>query len=170
LVFCRIPDIKPRVWEVTHAGNNYITIETKDPEGIEPDNMVKVVKSDQIYSYDPQIVNGYLQQRQQQQDMYNAFEEVQINPPNTFAQPLYPPYKEPKAPVVNVIVGHHNKMLNDIDGEGERTDIKLGQKDQEGNELGESEKKGGEPVKEEKSKNIFENAIDFTKGFFIKKV
>jgi len=170
-------DTKPRLWTIERTGLNFITIRTNDSHGIDNlDNMVRVVKKDEIYEYDPQIATTYMQELHQneQSQIQQPYKMGQYFSPSqpvpSYPVPSYPVPSPPvpSPPVINVIVGNNNKTTNDLDTESDynanNSNEEIAREEEKINE----KKGGGE--QEAPKKNMFEKAIDFTKGLFIKKM
>ena len=109
-------DIKPeRLWTVNREGNNLVTIETEDRDYLKPEDCIKVVTPDKVYSSD-----DYYEQ-------YNNNAIHQQIPPQPHPQQTYenvdPRFvgEDPRniiiAPVIKVFSGEGSKDMSQTRGD-----------------------------------------------------
>ena len=102
-------DIKPRKWSVKHKGDKFVTIDTEDLEGLEPENAIQVVPYTHILPYEENMMNP---------DTYinpNAYNIQNSMPPPMSYIPNIPATTPPPAtmPAINIVVGDNNKITQD---------------------------------------------------------
>jgi len=159
-------DIKPRKWSIKHKGNKFVTIETEDLEGLEPENSIQVVPYSYVLPYSENIMNP----------------PTYINPNESYMTPQ-PQQQIPaiqtqpvpsQMPAINIVVGDNNKITQDDAPQ------KGGENITQNNPIGQNV--GGSSIKEsssggggvggssQKSSGAESGVIDFSKGnFLIKK-
>jgi len=153
-VMYRGKDIKPRVWNIKHIGDKYVTIDTEDYDGLEPENALQVVEKNHIYPFHP----SYLQNSpigQFEGDMpYGQSIPAVSDPVFNNVNPSITGVPDIK-PVFNIVVGDHNKVTS---SDGDATPQKMANNDK--NSLVENV-----PMNDAEPKEI-----DFKQGFMIKKM
>jgi len=106
-VMYRGKDVKPRVWTIKHIGDKYVTIDTDDYEGIDPENALQVVEKNHICPFHP----SYMQEQS-----YNSpigyYGDGDLAPsigqePRPVAQG---PYNGTPDINFSIVVGDHNKV------------------------------------------------------------
>jgi len=164
-------DIKPRKWAVKHKGNKFVTIETADLEGLEPENAIQVVPYTHILPYRENTMNPATYMNPLE-PMAQPIQQIPAIP----AQPV-----APQIPAINIVVGDNNKISQD-DMPSQKGGITGGKSSEEGagavvsnsiisnDSIGQSGISSSETVGSQKKSVDGGGVIDFSKGnFLIKK-
>ena len=157
-VMYRGKDVKPRVWNIKHIGDKYVTIDTEDYEGLDPENALQVVEKNHIYPFHPSYLHnnpiGQFDDMPFGQSTATAISEPAFNNPTQTPSPT--PFMNQGVPdikpVFNIVVGDHNKVTStESDTNPQKT--------------------SNDPVANNEVSNDAEpKEIDFKQGFMIKKM
>jgi DNA-directed RNA polymerase II subunit RPB2 len=94
-------DIKPRKWSVKHKGGKFVTIETMDLDGLEPENAIQVVPYTHILPYEENMMNPTTYVNPYEMNIIQPIPQI----PGIPTQPV-----APQLPTINIVVGDNNKI------------------------------------------------------------